>query len=75
MKRIRKRLDELTSTILDQACDEETLHGAQEELKALRELINTRKAYNAYVDAFGDDDDVDDDNAPREKRTSNTKFD
>lgn len=75
MKRIKKRLDELTELLLGGAVDAETFERTTDELKAVRELINTRKAYNAFVDAYGEETDEDADDAPKQKRVASTKFD
>lgn len=76
MKRIKKRLEELTETVLNGAVDVETFERTTDELKAIRELINTRKAYNAFVDSYGEDDSEDDpDSSPKQKRVSTAKFD
>lgn len=75
MKRIKKRLDELTELLLGGAVDAETFERTTDELKAVRELINTRKAYNAFVDAYGEETEDDPDDAPKQKRVASTKFD
>lgn len=75
MKRIKKRLDELTELLLGGAVDAETFERTTDELKAVRELINTRKAYNAFVDAYGEETDEETDDAPKQKRVASTKFD
>lgn len=75
MKRIKKRLDELTELLLGGAVDAETFERTTDELKAVRELINTRKAYNAFVDAYGEETDEDTDDVPKQKRVASTKFD
>lgn len=75
MKRIKKRLDELTELLLGGAVDAETFERTTDELKAVRELINTRKAYNAFVDAYGEETDEDTDDAPKQKRVASATFD
>lgn len=76
MKRIKKRLEELTETVLNGAVDVETFERTTDELKAIRELINTRKAYNAFVDNYGEDDSEDEaDASTKQKRVSTAQFD
>lgn len=71
MKRIEKRLKELTDVILNGGdLPEETYVKSVAELKALRELIATKKALASYVEDYGDDDE----NEPRQKRTSDTEW-
>lgn len=76
MKRIKKRLEELTEIVLNGAVDAETFERTTDELKAIRELINTRKAYNAFVDNYGEDDSEEEtDASTKQKRVSTAKFD
>ncbi len=71
MKRVKERLKKLTDEILGRdALSEEEFKEKQEELKTLRELIATHKAMAAYENDYGDGDDE-----PRQKRTSETKWD
>lgn len=71
MKRIRKRLKELTDKLLgSKSLTQEECEAAQSELKTLRELIQTHKALSAYENDYGDGDDE-----PKQKRVSDEKWD
>ena len=71
MKRVEKRIKELSNVILGGGASEEDYAKSVAELKALRELIATKKALAAYVEDYGDDND---DSEPRQKRTSDTEW-
>lgn len=69
MKRIAARLKKLTQSILNETCSSpEEYKAYQEELKTLRELIATHKAYEAYKEDYGVIDDDDDEEATSSKR-------
>lgn len=77
MKRIAARLKKLTQSILNETCSSpEEYKSYQEELKTLRELIATHKAYEAYKEDYGVvDDDEDDDSVSKKRRVSGASFD
>ena len=73
MKRIHARLVKLTKQILDETtATPEEYKAYQEELKTLRELISTHKAYKAYAEDYGLEED--DDTPTRPKQVSKAKF-
>ena len=74
MKRIHARLTKLTQQILSETnATPEEYKSYQEELKTLRELIATNRAYRAYAEDYGiDDDELD--AVPKTKKVSGAKF-
>lgn len=73
MKRVRQRLKELTDKLLDATnATPDEYKTYQEELKALRELIATRKALDSYIEDYGEDSD---EPTERAKRVSETEWD
>lgn len=70
--KVRKRLTQLTELLLSEtSVDVEIFKAYQEELKALRELIATWKALEAFDEAYGEEDEPSD----KPKRESTTAWD
>jgi len=74
MKRVRKRLSELTNEILSgKALPKEVCDAHQSELKMLRELVATHKAVSAYEEEYGDE--FEESGETKQKRTSDSQWD
>lgn len=75
MKRVAKRLKEVTEALLkEKNASPETYKSYTEELRALRELVATHKAVASYREDFGDDLDDEEVREPKDKRTSDTEW-
>lgn len=73
MRGIKKRLAELTATILNSGhLSEEEYNSFTAELKTLKELIATHKALATFEEDFGEDGEA---SESRQKRVSDSTWD
>lgn len=68
LKQVREQLDEATKAVLSGKLKSDECEDYQARLKLLREVLATHKAYGAYIEDYGVEDET------KERRTSDTRW-